>query len=97
MLHATRVALAASCALFFATACAPHAAPPAPQRFNVIGFFTGKQDQAHISFLHEAVVWFPIGFNTVIGSTVTLSVLRERKQLTVKVPIVKATPPRRRG
>ncbi len=32
-----------------------------------------------------------------IGSTVTLGVYRERKQLTVKVPIVKATPPRRRG
>ena len=32
-----------------------------------------------------------------IGSTVTLGVLRERKQVTVKVPIVKATAPRRRG
>jgi Do/DeqQ family serine protease len=32
-----------------------------------------------------------------IGSTVTLGVLRERKQLTLKVPIVKATPQRRRG
>src|SRR3954469_13867693 len=32
-----------------------------------------------------------------IGTTVTLGVLRERKQVTVKVPIVKATPPRRRG
>jgi hypothetical protein len=25
----------------------------------VIGFFTGKKDQAHISFLHEAERWFP--------------------------------------
>ena len=28
-------------------------------KFRVIGFFTGKQDQAHISFLHEAERWFP--------------------------------------
>jgi serine protease Do len=30
-----------------------------------------------------------------IGSTVTLTLLRDRKQLTVKVPVVKASPPRR--
>src|SRR5205085_11589972 len=28
-------------------------------KFRVIAFFTGKQDQAHISFVHEAVRWFP--------------------------------------
>jgi len=56
---ATRVAVVALCTLLLATACAPHVAPPAPQRFNVIGFFTGKKDQAHISFLGEAVKWFP--------------------------------------
>ena len=27
--------------------------------FSVIAFFTGKKDAAHISFLHEAVQWFP--------------------------------------
>lgn len=27
--------------------------------FRVVGFFTGKKDAAHISFLHEAVRWFP--------------------------------------
>ncbi|MDQ6871377.1 MAG: ThuA domain-containing protein [Gemmatimonadota bacterium] len=27
--------------------------------FRVIAFFTGKEDQAHISFLHEAEQWFP--------------------------------------
>jgi len=27
--------------------------------FRVIAFFTGKQDQAHISFLREAERWFP--------------------------------------
>jgi hypothetical protein len=27
--------------------------------FRVIAFFTGKEDPAHISFLHEAEQWFP--------------------------------------
>src|SRR5512146_728413 len=27
--------------------------------FSVIAFFTAKQDAAHISFVHEAVRWFP--------------------------------------
>ncbi len=27
--------------------------------FRVIAFFTGKEDPAHISFLHEAERWFP--------------------------------------
>lgn len=27
--------------------------------FRVIAFFTAKQDQAHISFVHEANQWFP--------------------------------------
>ncbi|MEO5814239.1 MAG: ThuA domain-containing protein [Gemmatimonadaceae bacterium] len=30
-----------------------------PPNFRVIAFFTGKNDQAHISFLHEATTWFP--------------------------------------
>jgi hypothetical protein len=28
-------------------------------KFRVIAFFTAKQDQAHISFVHEAERWFP--------------------------------------
>ena len=43
----------------FALGCAPRAARQSQTRFNVIAFFTGKQDQAHISFLGEAVRWFP--------------------------------------
>jgi uncharacterized protein len=31
---------------------------PAPQ-FRVIAFYTGKDDPAHISFVHEANEWFP--------------------------------------
>lgn len=28
-------------------------------KFNVIAFYTGKNDQAHVSFVHEANKWFP--------------------------------------
>ncbi len=28
-------------------------------RFNVIAFYTGKNDLAHISFVQEANAWFP--------------------------------------
>ena len=30
-----------------------------PPRFRVIAFYTAKNDQAHISFVHEANKWFP--------------------------------------
>lgn len=29
-------------------------------KFKVIAFFTGKDDKAHISFVHEANSWFPL-------------------------------------
>jgi hypothetical protein len=29
------------------------------KKFNVIAFYTGKNDQAHVSFVHEANRWFP--------------------------------------
>lgn len=29
------------------------------QDFHVIAFYTGREDQAHISFMHEANRWFP--------------------------------------
>lgn len=29
------------------------------RKFNVIAFYTGTSDQAHISFVHEANQWFP--------------------------------------
>ena len=28
-------------------------------QFNIIAFYTAKQDLAHISFVHEANNWFP--------------------------------------
>ena len=43
-----------------AAACAPHRAARADRAdFRVIGFFTAKRDDAHISFVREAVRWFP--------------------------------------
>lgn len=32
---------------------------PVKPKFSVIAFFTGKNDQAHISYVHEANKWFP--------------------------------------
>src|SRR5690242_11957869 len=34
------------------------AAPQKPPSFKVIGFYTAKNDAAHISFVHEANSWF---------------------------------------
>ena len=46
--------------LLVATACLPLANVDAQApAFRVIAFFTAKEDQAHISFVHEAVRWFP--------------------------------------
>lgn len=45
-------------ALAAAAGCA-HAARRAEPDFHVLAFFTGQKDQAHISFLGEAVRWFP--------------------------------------
>jgi hypothetical protein len=39
--------------------CVGIGAAPAKPRFRAIAFFTGKKDDAHISFLREAVRWFP--------------------------------------
>src|SRR5215475_12608383 len=38
--------------------CSALAASPEPD-FKVIAFYTGKSDQAHISFVREANQWFP--------------------------------------
>jgi hypothetical protein len=45
--------LALACCLLGLTPAASEA------QFRVIAFFTAKQDQAHISFVHEANRWFP--------------------------------------
>lgn len=47
-------------ALVAAVACSAslNAQSPAP-RFKVVAFYTGRNDLAHISFVHEANRWFP--------------------------------------
>ncbi len=51
------VLLAASVAALTAS-CAP-LRRPAEREFRVLAFFTAQQDAAHISFVNEAVRWFP--------------------------------------
>jgi hypothetical protein len=48
-----RLAIAAACVV--AMAVAPVPSP----RFNVLAFYTGRNDLAHISFVQEANRWFP--------------------------------------
>ncbi|MCX6237532.1 MAG: ThuA domain-containing protein, partial [Bacteroidia bacterium] len=33
-------------------------AQKSPPRFKVIAFYTGKNDRAHVSFVHESNRWF---------------------------------------
>ena len=44
------------CLLF---CCFTNASPQSNTAFKVIAFFTGENDQAHISFVEEANKWFP--------------------------------------
>ena len=53
------LATIAAGALLLASACSRPFAQRAEPSFRVLAFFTGKQDQAHISFLGDAVRWFP--------------------------------------
>jgi uncharacterized protein len=50
--------LAAGVALMLG-GCSSLQSRPGEPSFRVLALFTGKQDQAHISFLGEAVRWFP--------------------------------------
>jgi len=52
---AALVLLAASACSAARAARVRHAEPA----FRVVAFFTGKEDEAHIAFLHEAEAWFP--------------------------------------
>ena len=47
--------------LFLSCAYVPHksAAQANHSKFSVIAFYTARNDQAHISFVHEANRWFP--------------------------------------
>ena len=50
-----RISIPCICLLFLL--CISGSAQTKP--FKVIAFYTGREDQAHISFLHEANRWFP--------------------------------------
>jgi hypothetical protein len=45
--------------LCFIDAASAQKKSSAQPKFKVIAFYTGKEDQAHISFMHEANKWFP--------------------------------------
>lgn len=47
------------CCLFYCCLTFNIVAQNKNSQFNVIAFFTGKEDLAHISFVHEANKWFP--------------------------------------
>src|SRR5580698_10568677 len=51
----TRVIVFCAMGLVFSAMTAHGLAP----QFRVIAFYTGKEDLAHISFVHEANQWFP--------------------------------------
>lgn len=51
-----RFILICSMCFYFATESTAQTHSPA---FRVIAFYTGRNDQAHISFVHEANKWFP--------------------------------------
>jgi hypothetical protein len=53
--HRFRISIPWLCLLFFL--CIAGRAQTKP--FKVIAFYTGREDTAHISFLHEANNWFP--------------------------------------
>ena len=46
-------------AFIFVYAVSVSIAQPTDPQFKVIAFYTAKNDQAHISFVHEANKWFP--------------------------------------
>jgi len=53
------VRLSLAAALAVAAIVHTHGAVVGAPRFHVIAFYTGAQDQAHISFVREANRWFP--------------------------------------
>lgn len=65
-------------------------------RFNVIAFYTAKNDQAHISFVHEANKWFPqmaVKYNFGYDSTSNWSNLNEAFLAKYKVVLFLDTRP----
>ncbi|MBD1392565.1 ThuA domain-containing protein [Mucilaginibacter glaciei] len=66
------------------------------QKFKVIAFYTAKEDQAHISFVHEANKWFPLmakKYNFSYDSTNNWSNLNEAYLAKYKVVLFLDTRP----
>jgi len=66
------------------------------QKFKVIAFYTAKEDQAHISFVHEANKWFPLmakKYNFAYDSTNNWSNLNEKFLADYKVVVFLDTRP----
>jgi hypothetical protein len=60
------------CLMFSLSGIGLHAQAQTNTQFSVIAFYTAKQDQAHISFVHEANKWFAAAgtkFNFAYDST----------------------------
>ncbi len=54
-----KIALSTFCATFLLFSSINVKAQNEKKIIHVIAFFTGREDQAHISFVHEANQWFP--------------------------------------
>jgi hypothetical protein len=55
----TKVLVLCLACLFFTQVASAQKKTTVQPKFKVIAFYTGKEDQAHISFMHEANKWFP--------------------------------------
>jgi hypothetical protein len=55
----TKVLVLCLACLFFTQLASAQKKTTVQPKFKVIAFYTGKEDQAHISFMHEANKWFP--------------------------------------
>jgi hypothetical protein len=81
--------------LFFTLSMSPPGAAKDP-RFKVIGFYTGKNDKAHISFVHEANNWFSrqaSRYNFVYDSTNNWDNMNEEFLLNYQVVVFLDTRP----
>jgi hypothetical protein len=89
-----KILLSCICFCFIANLNAQNKTP----LFKVIGFYTAKEDLAHISFVHEANKWFPqIGalYNFSYDSTSNWSNLNEEFLSNYQVVVFLDTRPER--
>jgi hypothetical protein len=90
-----KILLSCICFCFIANLNAQNKTP----LFKVIGFYTAKEDLAHISFVHEANKWFPqMGalYNFSYDSTSNWSNLNEEFLSNYQVVVFLDTRPERK-